>query len=460
MNPHACNNQHSRRRRRRNPARLSMLRQGVAQWFAGWLLAGWCVVMSWGCTAGGRTDEAAEERRRADSAAVADSLAAIRAASDLTHDAICYADSVTARLTVEQKVGMLFMPALYANTDSHTLRRVREYAAELHVGGIVLLRGNLRGAAVIADSLSRCGVPGLFLAVDAENGLRMRFSDAPEFPWSREMGRISDDQLFYEFGRELARECRAVGINMVLGPVMDVVPGEGSHGLMRKRSLGSDPRRVADLALAYARGVEEGNVITVAKHFPGHGSATVDSHRALGEIRATREEIDSVDLYPFRCYAAEGLTGVMVGHLSVLALDSVKRPAVVSPVVMRDVLRDELDFEGLVITDALNMEGAMGVSGWQAISAGADMVIAPSDTRREISRMLEALADGRIGIGMVNDRCRRILFYKYLIGLDSPQPVGDIDAAVAEVGRNATAVRDSITSALRWNRNSSLRPKL
>ena len=418
------------------------------------------VLLLGACARGGAGDETEAARRRLDSIAEADSLAAIREATDLTNDARRYADSVVARLTVERKVGMLFMPALYANDDRATLHRVGEYAAELHVGGIVLLRGNLRGAAVIADSLSRCGSPGLFLAVDAENGLRMRFADAPEFPWSREMGRISDDQLFYEFGRELARECRAVGINMVLGPVMDVVPGEGSHRLMLKRSLGSDPRRVADLALAYARGVEEGNVISVAKHFPGHGSATVDSHRALGEIRASREVIDSVDLYPFRRYAAEGLSGVMVGHLSVLALDSVRRPAVVSPVVMRDVLRDEVGFDGLVITDALNMEGAMGVSGWQAISAGADMVIAPSDTRREIQRMLAALADGRIGISMVDDRCRRILFYKYLIGLNAPPQLGDIDAAVAEVGREAPAVRDSITSALRRNRSSSLRPRL
>lgn len=407
-----------------------------------YLLCGSCV---------GRGSDA---RRVADSVAIADSLASIRSASDLTGAAEAYADSVLSRLTPEERVGMLFMPAAYGRGDRATLSQILDYAVNLHVGGIVLLRGDLHGVAAIADTLGRLPGPGIFMAVDAENGLKMRFSDAPEFPWNRDLGHISDDQLLYEFGRELARECRAVGINMVLGPVMDIVPGEGSHGLMRKRSLGSDPRRVADLAIAYARGVEEGNVISVAKHFPGHGSASADSHRALGEIRASREVIDSVDLYPFRRYAAEGLSGVMVGHLSVSALDSVRRPAVVSPVIMQDVLRRRLGFDGLVITDALNMEGAMGVRGWQAIAAGADIVIAPSDTRGEIRSMLEALADGRLDSVTVADRCRRILFYKYLIGLDRTRPIGDLDMAVAEVsGSLSAAVRDSITSALRRHRN-------
>lgn len=418
--------------------------------FAGGILMSLLMVASGGCARqGGRINEIPAE----DSAAIADSLVAIREAVDLTRDAEAYADSVLKAMTLQERVGMLFMPAVYGRSDAATLRLIMHYANDLKVGGILLLKGNLTGASTIADTLRTLPGPGVFIAVDAENGLRMRFDDAPEFPWSRELGHISDDQLLYEFGREIARECRSVGINMVLGPVMDVVPGEGSHGLMRKRSLGSDPRRVADLAIAYARGLEEGNVISVAKHFPGHGSATADSHKALGEIRAGREVIDSIDLYPFRRYAAEGLSGVMVGHLSVRALDSIRRPAVVSPVVMQDVLRGRLGFDGLVITDALNMEGAMGVKGWNAIASGADIVIAPSDTRGEILAMTEAVADGRLDEDVVNDRCRRILFYKYLAGLHDQQRIQDIPAAVEAVSATAHVVRDSITNALRRHMN-------
>lgn len=409
------------------------------------------------CMGSCRHSAGRESCRSVDSAALADSLASIRMAADMTNAAETYADSVLAGLSLRERVGMLFLPAVFSRGDAVTLRQISEYADSLKVGGIVLLKGDLHGAAVIADTLRRRRGPGLFVAVDAENGLRMRFADAPEFPWNRELGYLSDDQLLYEFGREIARECRAIGINMLLGPVIDVVPGEGSHGIMRKRSLGSDPRRVADLAVAYARGLEEGNVLSVAKHFPGHGSASADSHRALGEIRAGREEIDSVDLYPFRRYVAEGLSGVMVGHLSVRALDSVRRPAVVSPVVMQDILRDRLGFEGLVITDALNMEGAMGVKGWQAIDAGADMIIAPSDTRGEISAMLRALGEGRLSRATVDDRCRRILFYKYLMGLDKQEHISDIAAAVEEVSAGAPAVRDSITYALRRHMNRTPR---
>lgn len=404
-----------------------------------------------------RSSALSDGLNKEDSAIIADSLASLRAAADMTAHAEEYADSVLNSLTVEEKIGMLFMPAVFSRGDAMTLRLIKEYADSMHVGGILLLKGDLRGSAAISDTLRHGISPALFVAVDAENGLKMRFDDAPEFPWNRDLGKISDDQLLYEFGREIARECRSVGINMVLGPVMDVVPGEGSHGLMRKRSLGSDPRRVAELAIAYARGLEEGKVMSVAKHFPGHGSASADSHKALGEIRANRQVIDSIDLYPFRRYVESGLSGVMVGHLSVRALDSVRRPAVVSPVVMGDILRDSMGFEGLIITDALNMEGAMGVKSWQAVSAGADMVIAPSDTRREIYAMKQALESGELPLSTVDDRCRRILFYKYLLGLNRNDRLGNINEAVREVSAGAPAVRDSITVALRRNMNSSLR---
>lgn len=381
--------------------------------------------------------------------------------ADLTHEAEAYADSVVRTLSLRERAGMIFMPAVFARDDADNLRLIQHYTDSLHVGGIVLLKGTLPAVAEISERLRECEAQGRvrpFLAVDAENGLRMRFPDAPEFPWSRELGRINDGRLLYEFGVEIARECRVVGIDMVLGPVMDVVPGDAEHGLMRRRSLGGDPARVAELAMAYARGLEDGSVISVAKHFPGHGSANADSHKALGEIRSSREYIDSVDLYPFRRYAEEGLTGVMVGHLSVIALDSLRRPAVVSPRVMGDVLRGELGFHGLIITDALNMEGALGVKGWEAVAAGADMVIAPTDTRGEIEAMLRALDDGRLSVDVLDDRCRRQLFYKFLLNYGG-RPGAAPGNVVEEVGSSQAALmRDSIISALGRHRNSIRQP--
>lgn len=399
--------------------------------------------LSGGCSKS-QAEKSREDSLRADSIARAQ-----REANDLTTIALAYADSVLATMPLDRRAAMLLMPAAYARDDDRNLRHILNYADSLGVGGIVLLKGNLTSAAIIADTLASLGGPGFFLAVDAENGLKMRFQDAPEFPWNRELGRLTDDQVMYEFGRELSRECRIVGINMVLGPVMDVVPGEKNHGLMRRRSLGSDPKRVAELAIAYSRGIEDGNVISVAKHFPGHGSANADSHKALGEISHTLKEIDSIDLYPFRRYVEEGLSGVMVGHLSVKALDSIRRPAVISPIIMKNILRDNIGFRGLVITDALNMEGALGVSAWQAIAAGADIIIAPTDTRSEIQKIIKAVNDGHLSKKIIDDRCRRILFYKYLVGAaeHTALPAEEISA---RVNAGAPAMKDSIMSALHY----------
>lgn len=398
-----------------------------------------------------------------DSAAITDSIAAAQAAeaNAFTEEAWQWADSLLDTMTEEEMAGQLYMPAMYALDTPAELARLTRYAREMKTGGIVLLKGDLKGAAVICDSLRALtqGGAGYFVAVDAENGLRMRFPDAPEFPWSREMGHLTDDQLMYEFGREIARECREVGIGMVLGPVLDVVPGEGAHGIMRRRSLGSDPKRVADLAVAYARGVEDGGVITVAKHFPGHGAATADSHLTLPEVNNDAARMDSVDLYPFRKYSDELLSGVMVGHLSAPALDSVRRPAIVSDIVMRDVLRGRIGFGGLVLTDALNMEGSLGVSGWQAIAAGADMVLAPSDTEKEIRQTIEAIHDGKLTTETVANRVRRILFFKYLAGIPV-SPRLDVDHVTEKVRSRADAISDTIRTRLRTNcrrTNSSAR---
>lgn len=379
-------------------------------------------------------------------------LALQKASNDLTSAAWNYADSVLALLTIEEKAGMMLMPATYARNEPSEIRRILYYADSIHAGGLVLLKGNLDVAAFIADTLlnssRRKGKPAPFIAVDAENGLRMRFPDAPEFPWSNELGKLKDDQIMYEFGRELARECRLTGINMVLGPVMDVLPDDGPGGLLRKRSLGSNPQKVADLALAYARGIEDGNVISVAKHFPGHGSSGIDTHKGMGKINRSFTTMDSVDLYPFRCYSKEGLSGIMTGHLAVRSLDTILRPAVVSPVIMGDLLRGRLGFRGLILTDAINMKGAEGVRAWESIAAGADLVIAPADTKAELQGIIKAFKSGDLSEKTVNDRCRRILFYKYLVLTPSREVSGgkNLQESVAEM---ASEVLDSLRSNLR-----------
>lgn len=369
------------------------------------------MVLLWGVVVG--CGRAVGDSEAADSS-VAVERNDVATLSDVTEMVIEMADSVLAGMTLEKRVGQLFMPAIYASDDAYTMRLLHRYIDEMHVGGVVLLKGNLSSAAAMSAVGAKASVP-LFMSIDAEWGLGMRLEDAPDFPRNGRISRQADEQLLFDYGREVARECRRVGINMVLGPVIDVV--ENPKGVIGSRSFGGDPERVADLGVAYARGLESGGVVSVAKHFPGHGSPHGDSHRELPMINRSLHNLDSIDLHPFRSYVDAGLSGMMVGHLAVPAVDPQRRPAAVSEVVIGNLLRGELGFSGLVLTDALNMGGVEGYGADAAIAAGADIVVAPKDTQSEIAAVLNKVKSGEIDESAINDRCRRILFYKNLLNL-------------------------------------------
>ncbi|MCM1377808.1 MAG: hypothetical protein NC097_00760 [Clostridium sp.] len=370
-----------------------------------------CAVGFQCCQSNGKGDSGEDTIRQVVSA---DSL------SVLEHEADNWADSVMRTMSLQLRVGQLFMPAVFTSNDQATMALISDYADRLGVGGIVLLKGNVKNAALIADSLSAFAPCPMFVAVDAETGLSMRFADAPDFLWNSQIKSEADTADLYDYGRELARECRLMGINMVLGPVLDVIPQKLPQQGRRVdflRSFGSDPGRVAMLGVAYSRGIEDGGLISVAKHFPGHGSASADSHKNLAIVDRSLEEVRSVDLFPFRRYVDEGLSAIMVGHIYMKAIDTVSRPAAFSPIVMTDLLRVEMKFRGLILTDAINMHGADGYSSVEAIGAGADIVMAPRNTERAIAEVCDAVERGELRKEIVNDHCHRILKYKFLKGI-------------------------------------------
>lgn len=335
--------------------------------------------------------------------------------SDYTAQAYAWADSVMQTMTLEERVGQLFMPAVYASGDDATLRKLIRYISDLHIGGVMFLKGDMNSAVFIADTIQRISSPAMWISVDAEWGLGMRFADAPVFPINSLLG-DSNDQLMYEYGYEIARECRIIGVNMILGPVVDVASDDES--VMKNRSFGEDPEKVAMLAVAYARGVEDGSVISVAKHFPGHGSTVADSHKTLPRIERNLLQLDSIDLLPFRKYIECGLSAIMVGHLWLKVIDNAERPASESKNVIDLLLKRKLGFNGLVITDALNMDGAALSSPLAALKAGADIILAPEDTETGIDEVLRAVDSGSFRVSDLNERCRKILFYKYKMGLN------------------------------------------
>ena len=336
--------------------------------------------------------------------------------SDLTRRAGEWADSVADAMTLEEQVGQLFMPASYTRTDNATISAVSAYVADCKVGGMVFLKGDTCYMRVLSDTLQRQSRVPMFLAVDAEWGLGMRLEGARSYPKNY---RLADagEQWMYDYGYSVGCECLSVGLNMVLGPVLDVAPAPGT--VMYKRSLGADPAVVGRLGTAYARGLEDAGVVPVAKHFPGHGFTWSDSHDGLPVIRRDSAHIAAVDLLPFRQYIDMGFPALMAGHISMPALSGDTLPAVLSRKVMTGILRGKMKFDGLLITDALNMKALDAGDGTETravrtLMAGADIMLAPSDTRREIDGVVEAVRSGRLSASIVRDRCRRVLFYKFL----------------------------------------------
>lgn len=351
-----------------------------------------------------------------------------------------WADSVLSTLTLKQQVGQLFFPVVDPLNVAAAKTTLRRYVESDGVGGLLFSKGSLTDYATLfnyAQSLAR--VP-LIVTLDGEWGLSMRVSGTPRFPYNMSLGAIGDEQLLYDYGREVARECRRTGIHVNFAPVLDV-NSNPANPVIGYRSFGESPERVAALGAAYSRGLEDGGVMSVAKHFPGHGDTSTDSHKALPEITHSRATLDTVDLVPFRRYIADGLSGLMVGHLNVPVLDRSGTPASLSPKVGTGLLKDELGFDGLVFTDALVMKGAKGHGNVcvAALKAGADVLLSPASVANDMAAVLAAVKSGELSESMIADRCRKVLEYKYALGLKDYAPVSlsGIKDAVNSPGADA-----------------------
>lgn len=273
--------------------------------------------------------------------------------ADYDNDARRWVDSVIATLDDEEKAGMMLMPGVYARADASTLALVKGYVKDMHVGGLVLLKGTAEEARILCDSIARWSDIPLFIAIDAEWGLGMRLSDRKSYPVNSRLGDVTANDMF-DYGYEVGMQAREIGINMILGPVVDVST-EGRNGYISFRTFQGDAKRVAQLGTAYSKGVEESGVLSCAKHFPGHGSVGGDSHKLRPVISKSRNELDSIDLFPFREYINNGLSCIMAGHLSAPSLDSTGRCASDSEIMITELLRGEMGFRGLVLTDAISM---------------------------------------------------------------------------------------------------------
>ena len=326
-----------------------------------------------------------------------------------------WVDDKLTKMTLREKIGQLFIHTVAPQNTPQNRKNIQNAVKEYKVGGLLFSGGELANQVKLTNYAQEMAEIPLLLTFDGEWGLAMRLKGTPTFPRNRVLGCIQDNELLYEYGKEVARQCREIGVHINFAPVADV-DNNPQNPVINTRSFGGNPQNVAEKVIAYARGLEAGGVLSVSKHFPGHGDTNVDSHKALPVLNFSRERLDSIELYPFRKAVEAGLGGMMVGHLEVPQLS--KKPASLSSEVI-NLLKKELGFQGLVFTDALEMKGVsnnLDVCA-RALMAGNDMLLAPRNLKRELDGVLNAIKKGQLTEEQITEKCRKVLTFKYALGL-------------------------------------------
>lgn len=338
------------------------------------------------------------------------------------------------RMTVEEKAGQLIgvrFVGEFRNLDSEDVRRLRDLVGRSRVGGICLFGGEVYETAHLTNLLQSWAKTPLLVASDFERGAGNQITNATLFPPLMAIGASGSEELAYRMGQITAVEGRAMGVQQTFSPVVDVNVNP-DNPIINVRSVGESPALVARLARAFIRGVQDNGMIATAKHFPGHGDTAEDSHIGLPTISADRARLDRVELYPFREAVAAGVGAIMSSHLFVPALDPTPGlPATLSPAVMTGLLRGEMGFRGLLVTDAMEMGGITNSfspeeAALRAVAAGIDQVLLPLEPEKVIAHLAAAARDGRLPMKRLDEAARRILEAKSRAGLDRRRFV-DVD---------------------------------
>ncbi len=398
-----------------------------------------------------------------------------------------WANEELRKMSLDEKIGQLLsvgINATFLNQDSDAYAALKHQIADNHVGGIVLFRGPVYESVMLVNRMQQLARYPLLISADLEAGAGMRFDDTVNFPWNMAVAATGNPEYARRQGEVTAREARALGVQQIYAPVVDV-NNNAANPVINVRSYGEDPVAVARFAAAFTEGAQKGGVIATAKHFPGHGDTATDSHRGLPEINVGRQRLNTVELVPFRAAINAGIGSVMVGHIGLPQIDDTTikplpretrgkpldtdeageiigekatMPATLSPVV-GGILRNDLKFSGLVVTDALSMSGltiyfTQEEAAVRAVEAGADLLLKPADVDAAFRGVRDAVHSGRLTEQRIDTSGRRILAAKYDLGLVNQRvtPLDTIDRVVgskdvpalaSEIAEHAiTLVRD------------------
>lgn len=403
------------------------------------------------------------------------SASAARPKFEPSKEAWEWADTRLEKMSVEEKVGQLVqvgVNARFANQDSAFFKNLKRDVVENKIGGIVFFGAPIYETTILANKLQDLADIPLLAALDAETGIGMRFGDVVNFPWAMAVGATGNIEFARRIGVITGREARAIGIRHVYAPVLDV-NNNADNPVINVRSFGENPEEVAKFGVAFIEGLQSAGVLATAKHFPGHGDTNVDSHRGLPVIDKSRADLEATELLPFRRAVAAGVASVMIAHISLPQLDGeeiaplkqfiqgdaeagaeivkqkVTIPATLSEKIQTGILRNDMGFKGLIVSDAMSMSGltiyfTQEEAGVRAFLAGTDILEKPADVDAFIRGLRQAVKSGRISVQRLNESVRKLLAWKYELGLVKQKitPIDPIDSIVS--GAESVALAEKV----------------
>lgn len=334
-----------------------------------------------------------------------------------------WVDEQYANMTLDQKIGQLFIVAAYSNRDTSHENEIKKLIKDESIGGLIFMQDDAVKQIALTNEYQSMATTPLLIGIDGEWGVAMRLKGVERFPWNMTLGALRNDQLIYQVGQQIAFQAKRLGIHFNFAPSIDVNVNP-NNPVIGNRSFGSDPDRITQKGIAYMKGLQDHAVLSSAKHFPGHGNTDKDSHKTLPTIPDNKADLEKYHVAPFRKLIAEGVQSIMIAHLNVPALEKdPKVPSTLSKAIITDYLKGDLGFKGIIITDALNMSGvanafAPGEVDYRAFKAGNDILLFSQGVKTGKDKIRQAIERGEISQERLEESVKKILKAKYIVGLN------------------------------------------
>ena len=338
-----------------------------------------------------------------------------------------WVDSIYKSISLKEKIGQLFMPMVFSNGDSVHFKKTLDLVKKHKIGGLVFSKGSSKSQIEWSNIFQSESKIPLFVTMDAEWGVAMRLDDVLPFPWNMTLGAVNDNKLIYEIGKRIGEQSSRLGINMNFAPVLDVNTNP-KNPIIGNRSFGESVKNVSDKSIALMKGMHSANVLSSGKHFPGHGDVSKDSHKTLPTIKSSKKRIYDIELSPFKTLIKEGISSIMIAHLNIPSLQKKELPSSLSKSIVTDLLKNDLGFKGLILTDALNMRGVLdtekiGNIDLAAFNAGNDILLISENITEGIKAIEKAYSSGLITELRLEYSVKKILKAKYKSNLNKYVPI-------------------------------------